>query len=60
MQRVRNFGNRVSRPGMSETQRGVKLNFRNRLEIGLRDFMEAEETYRIRSDTLRRMALKAK
>ena len=50
----------MSRPGMSETQRGVKLNFRNRLEIGLRDFMEAEETYRIRSDTLRRMALKAK
>jgi hypothetical protein len=45
---------------MPETQRGVKLDFGNRLEIGFRDFLEAEETYRIRYGRFRRVALEAK
>ena len=36
-ERVCNISNGMSRPGMSETQAGIKLNFGSRFELGLRD-----------------------
>jgi hypothetical protein len=59
VQRIGDFGNRVSGAGVSEAQRGVKLDFRNRLEIGLRHFLEAEEAYRIRNGRFRGVAFEA-
>ena len=60
VQRICGLGNRVSRAWMSEAQRGVKLDFRNRLEIGPRDSLDAEETYRICCNWSRQVALEAK
>jgi hypothetical protein len=45
--------------GVSEAQRGIKLDFRNGLEIGFGDFLRTEKGYRIPRNTLRRVALKA-
>jgi hypothetical protein len=39
VQGICRFSNGMSRAGMSEAQRGIKLDFRNRFEIGLRDFL---------------------
>jgi hypothetical protein len=39
VQRIGGFGDWVGRPGMSEAERGVELDFRNRIEIGPRDFL---------------------
>jgi hypothetical protein len=40
---VRNFSNRMGWSRMSKAQRGIKLNFRNRFKIGLRDSLQSED-----------------
>ena len=58
-QRVRYLGNRMGHPGVSEALRGVELDFRNSLEIGPRDLLSAEKSYRFASDLLKPVAGKA-
>jgi hypothetical protein len=40
---VRNFGNRMGWSRMSKAQRGIKLNFRNCFQVGLRNSLQAED-----------------
>ncbi len=59
MQRIRNFGNRMRRPGMSETQAGIEFNFWGRFELGLRNGLQPEEVYCIPRAASWRVALQA-
>jgi len=42
VQRVRDLGNRMSRPGMANAQRAVELDFRQGIEISLRDLLGSD------------------
>ena len=59
MQRVRNIGDRMSRPGMSEMQAGIEFNFWGRFQLGLRNGLQPEEVYCIPRAASWRVALQA-